>query len=224
MLDDGIFKNCKLSNNNGNLCRLCKDNYYLSGLDNLCYDNTDPSNIFYKCLLTDKNGEKCAQCVDNYYLGIGDYLCSKNQGCIFSKNENECIKCDDGFCLDLSNGKCKENDMIWEEDEKIYFKCNYTNEEGTKCEECIDGFIVNENGLCYNNNTCEEYSDGICIKCKDDYLGYFRSYCLNELFGCVEAMGENCLRCDDIFNFHNCTQCSEGYKIGANFYCVPENQ
>ena len=227
MLDDGIFKNCKLSNDNGNKCHLCKDNYYLSGSDNLCYDNTDTSNIFYKCLFTDENGEKCMQCVDNYFLGIGDYLCSKNQGCIYSKNENECIKCTDGFCLDLSSGKCKENNMIWEEEEKIYFKCNYTNEEGTKCEECIDDYIVNENGLCFNNNnsTCEEYNDdGICIKCKDGYPGDFRSYCLNELFGCVETLGENCLRCDDILNFHNCTECSEGYKIGANYYCVPENQ
>ena len=224
MIAEGIFKNCKISNENGNICHICKDNFYNSRLDNLCYDNTNNSNIFYKCLYTDKNGEKCNQCIDNYYLGTGDYLCTKNEGCIFSKNENECKKCDEGFCLDLSNGKCEENDMIWEENKKIYFKCNYTNEEGTKCEECVDGFMVSENGLCFNNNTCEEYIDGICVKCKDNFPGDFMSHCLNSLFGCVEILGENCLKCEDILNFHNCTECVEGYEIGANYYCVPQSQ
>ena len=53
MKDEGIFKNCKLSNNRGDLCNICKDNYYNSRLDNLCYDNTNKSDIFYKCLYTD---------------------------------------------------------------------------------------------------------------------------------------------------------------------------
>ena len=30
----------------------------------------------------------------------------------------------------------------------IYFKCNRTNEEGTACKICLDGFTSDENGLC----------------------------------------------------------------------------
>ena len=220
MKADGIFKNCKISNENGDLCYICKDNYYLSRKDYVCYDNTNISNSFYKCLYTDKYEEKCLECVDNYFLGLEDNLCTKNEGCILSKNENECIKCDEGYCLDLSNSKCEENDIIWKENKKIYFRCNYTNKEGTKCEECIDGLIADENGLFVDYLNCEEFIDGLCVKCKDYFKGDFKSFCLNNLFGCVETFGENCLRCDDILNFHNCTECMEGYKIGANYYCI----
>lgn len=223
MVAEGIFKNCKLSNDEGQLCHICKSNFYNSRLDYLCYDNTDISSIFYKCLYTDRNGEICNKCVDNYFLSLEDNLCSKNEGCLISKNENECIKCDEGYCLDLNNGKCEENDMVWEEDKKIYFRCNYTNEDGTKCEECLNGLSVDENGLCIDNINCEEFIDGKCVKCKDDFPGNFMSYCLNELYGCVETLGENCLKCDDILNFHNCTECMDGYQIGPNYYCIPNN-
>ena len=216
---NGIFKNCKLSNTNGDLCYICKDNFYNSRKDYLCYDNTNKSDIFYKCLYTDQFSEKCSECVDNYYLGGEDNLCSKNEGCLISKNENECIKCDDGYCLDLSNGKCEENDMIWEDSKKIYFRCNYTNEEGTKCEKCLNGTSADENGLCIDNINCEEFIDGVCVKCKDEFNGDFVSYCLNNIYGCVETLGENCLRCDDIFNFHNCTECMDGYEIDQNYFC-----
>ena len=135
MKDEGIFKYCKISNVKGNLCQICKDNFYISRLDYLCYDNTNKSNIFYKCLYSDENGEKCIECVDNYYIGKEDNLCTKNEGCLLSINEDECIKCDEGYCLDLINGKCQENDKIWEENKKIYFRCNYTNDEGAKCQD-----------------------------------------------------------------------------------------
>jgi len=80
--------------------------------------------------------------------------CTKNEGCLLSINENECIKCNIGYCLDVSNGKCEENDMIWEENKKIYFRCNYTNEEGTMCAECIDGLTVDDHGFCVDNINC----------------------------------------------------------------------
>ncbi len=220
MEDEGNFKNCKTSNEKGDLCYICKDNFYNSRMDHLCYDNTDKSNHFYKCLYTDINGEKCVKCIDNYFLGFEDNLCTKNEGCLLSRNENECIKCNIGYCLDVSNGKCEENDMIWEENKKIYFRCNYTNEEGTMCAECIDGLTVDDHGFCVDNINCEEFIEGICIKCKDNKYGNFRSYCLNEIYGCVETLGENCLICNDFLNFHNCTECMEGYEIGPNYFCI----
>ena len=54
--------------------------------------------------------------------------------------------------------------MIWEEDKKIYFRCNSTNEEGTKWSECIDGLTVDENGLCIDNINCDEFINGKMYK------------------------------------------------------------
>ena len=39
MEDKGIFKNCKISTNDGEFCYECKDNYYLNLTDRLCYEN-----------------------------------------------------------------------------------------------------------------------------------------------------------------------------------------
>ena len=37
--------------------------------------------------------------------------------------------------------------------------------------------------------------------------------CLNNVFGCVETLAENCLRCDNMFNFDECTECKKGYEF-----------
>ena len=50
-------------------------------------------------------------------------------------------------------------------DKKFYYHCNRTNKEGTACELCLNGFTLNENGLCIDKVSCKEEVDGKCIKC-----------------------------------------------------------
>ena len=55
-------------------------------------------------------------------------------------------------------------------------------------------------------------------------FGWFY-HCLNNVFGCVETILENCLECNDILDFDKCTICSNGYEINKdNNKCVKINE
>ena len=164
---EGKLENCKISTFIEGQCSLCKDNYYLNKTDYLCYDNTEKEGKFYKCDFTDYNGEKCDKCIKGYYLSSGDENCITVSNCKYSKNENECNVCDDTYCLDVKNNICVGNDYLENENQKIFIACNRTNEEGNKCELCIDGYEVDKNGYCVDSKRFEEKEDGICIKCRD---------------------------------------------------------
>ena len=104
------------------------------------------------------------------------------------------------------------------EEQKIYFNCNKTNEEGTECETCND-YSELINGICVNKNECAEEKDGECVKCNekshDDY-----NLCLNNFYGCVKTYVSNCSRCDNMFDFDECNECREGYKLDEYSNCV----
>ena len=206
------FKNCKYSIYGDS----CKNGFYLNKSDYLCYSNEE-KNEFYKCAVLSENGN-CVEYVDEYYSD-GDFKCTKIEGCQKSENENKCLKCYDYYCLDLKAGKCEENYYIEDENKKIYYRCNRTNKEGTGCEECIEDFYPNENGICVNENFCEERKkDGTCIKCKNDEDGIFF---LNNIYECVEVyFNDNCLVCNNILDFDNCTKCIDGYQLNENNECV----
>ena len=119
--------------------------------------------------------------------------------------------------------KCEDNDIIHSEEKKFYYRCNMTNEEGDACEICIDEFELNKNGLCIDKKNClEKNKDDTCKKCKnegDSYSIFF--YCLNNYFGCVENLyNENCVQCNDIFDFEKCTKCEEGYILNEKSQCI----
>ena len=213
------FKNCKYSDYNGIKCAGCRDNFYLSQIDNLCYDNSE-NNIFYKCAKTDINGTFCESCINDYFLGEKDKLCSKIEGCLISENENKCLECDEYHCLNKNNGKCFDNYYISEEEKNaIYFNCNKTNEEGTECEECINDNFEIINGLCYNIGGCEKIEDGKCVECKDWKENILSVFCLNKDFGCVEGYSLDCYRCDDL-DFNICNECQEGFEFNEFNDCV----
>ena len=44
--------------------------------------------------------------------------------------------------------------------------------------------------------------------------------CLNNVYGCVETNVDNCLRCDNILDFYECTECVEGYELNNDGECV----
>ena len=216
----GDLANCKYNYiYAGQKCEKCKKDFYLNKTDNICYSNKEKGE-FYKCETTDYYGNICSSCIDGYYFGYKYNLCTKIVGCekTDEEDENICAECDDNFyCLDKKTGKCETNDWIEDEDKKFYYRCNITNEEGNKCEICSYGFDLDENGNCVDMDNCVETNkDNTCKKCKNDDEG---SYCLNDIFGCVEIFDEFCLECNDILNLDACTKCIKGYEIDEDGIC-----
>ena len=210
------FKNCK-NGNNFSSCIECKKDFYLNQTDNLCYSN-ELRGKFYKCALTDRNGEFCVKCEEDYFISYKNNICSITDGCNIAKDENTCLECNEYHCLDSKTGKCQINQFIEDENQKIYYRCNITNEEGNSCEICKDGFNVNEEGFCIDEDHCLEKNDeGKCNKCKKGENGF---YCLNDIFGCVEINDENCLECNDILNMDKCSKCAEYYEVDEAGNCI----
>ena len=219
------FYGCKYTSFMDTYCVECKDHFYIRFNDSLCLDNTQKG-PFYKCSYSDDEGEFCDVCIDGYYLGSEDKQCTFIENCKYSENENKCLECDDYYCLDVKKQKCFENDFLEDENIKIYFACKKTNEEGTACEQCIEGYEINEEGYCIDVANCEERINGICVKCKNkiDFDGYLIKYCANEVFGCVETTYKNCIKCNNLKKIYACTECEEGYIINSFGDCVEPNK
>ena len=210
------FENCKSGYENG-FCYRCKDDFCHNQTDNLCYSNKDYGK-FYKCEVTDTEADHCVKCIEGYYLGIKDYKCNKVDGCIQSENENKCIECYETYFLNINTGQCIYNDKIVDKEKYFYYRCNRTDEEGNKCEECVDGFIKDEKGLCIDNeHYIEKNEDEKCIKCEN-------KYCLNDYFGCYKINYYNCLECNGILDFGKCSKCYEGYKLDEYYRCMTNGE
>ena len=218
LVKDNTFENCKSAIYNDTHCTECKNNFYLNLSDFLCYDNTKKDNIFYKCSITNGKATECEKCEKNYYLGLGNKKCSNIERCKFSENGDRCLACDETYCLDLNKNKCFDNDFLYEENKKFYIACNMTNEEGTACKECLEGYIIGEEGYCIDIERCEKKENNTCVKCKSDPSG-FPYYCANKYFGCIESYMTKCIKCDNIFDLFSCTECEEGYKISDDGFC-----
>ena len=212
------YKNCKMSYSNENYCQECKNDFYLSALNKLCYSNTENGPL-YKCAYSTDDGTECSECINNYFVGVKDLKCSKIEDCAVSENENKCVECDDYLCLNVKTQTCVTNyEAPKNDEEKFYYNCNKTNEEGTECEVCND-YSELVNGICFNNVECAEKKDEECVKCKEvDYDSFY--LCLNSFYGCVETYLSNCLRCDNMYNFNECTECMEGYELNNQAQCV----
>jgi hypothetical protein len=212
------FSNCLESTSLGERCLKCRNDYYMSAVDNLCYSNKEKGK-FYKCAMSTMDGKECYQCIDGYYTGLKDNKCTKAYVCLHSDEDHICQECRYDYCLNKKDGKCYKNYEINNADERVYYKCLNTDDEGKVCKKCADDFEVGENGLCINLNDCEEEEEESCNKCKK------RNYednllCANKYFGCVETLAENCLRCDDLEDLNSCTECLEGYELDYNYECV----
>ena len=213
---EGNFTNCKYTYD-GIKCERCHNNFYLNQTDFLCYSNEEFGD-FYKCQKTDENATICETCIEDYYLGHKDNKCTDMFGCELSENHNRCLECNYLFCLNQKTGKCEDNEEINKEEEKIYFRCQKTNEEATECEECVKNFTLNEKGLCIDEEQCiEKNENGKCLTCYNDEI---YSFCMNNDFECVETFVDKCLECNDILNFDKCTKCFDGYELDDNGYCV----
>ena len=215
-----FLKNCKSNSAfNEKICEACKDNYYLNRKKNLCLPNTE-KNKFYKCQVSNDNGDECVFCVKDYFIGRLDKKCSLIQGCLKSLDEGFCLKCDKDFCLD-NNGYCVDNYEIKEIDKKYIYRCSVLNKNGEGCLKCEKKELeINNDGLCYDKIHCEKFEKGKCIKCQKENPNGYYSYCLNKEFGCIDSFHKNCLRCDNVLNLDECTQCDIGYELDKEGNCV----
>ena len=209
------FENCKSTDYGGKYCHKCKANYYVNQTDHLCYSNIEKNDL-YKCTRLDLRGEFCISCENGYYYGFNDHKCSLIEGCDRSENEKKCLECDEYHCLDVKSGKCEDNTVIKSEEGKIYFRCNKTNEED-KCEICLKGLELNDEGLCVETEHCTKEINGVCVKCENNMKN---TYCLNSKFGCIETLYLDCLECEDYLNLNKCTKCKEEYMLDENFECI----
>lgn len=215
---DESLKNCK--HTEGYECRECKKNYYLDLTNNTCIDNTQDG-LFFKCAFGYTEKEYCELCEQGYFLGSEDNKCSLIDNCKISEDENTCIECDEYFCLDFKKGICVANDFIEKEEDIIYVNCIKTNEDGTACEKCMEGYEVGEEGYCINLESCIEEKNGECLKCTEEKSNDGFIYCANKILGCIETSFEGCSRCDDLLNLYNCTECLEGYeKLPGYINCL----
>ena len=222
-VESDIFKNCKYSDNLGEKCAFCKDDYYINLSDNLCYSNKEHGQ-FYKCAISAENEEKCTKCENGFYLGYGDYKCTNTEGCWISNNDNECQECESDYCLNKKTSMCEWNYLIEKEEQKVFFKCKMTNSDATACVECEERFEVGKDGVCVDNIDCDEIVAGECIKCRNiDEEGNF--HCLNKLYGCVETYTANCTKCDDNLDvLTHCTECEEGLVLDEYYSCVSDDK
>ena len=216
--EDSIFNNCKYSCDLEDKCCKCKDKSYLNRNDSLCYSNLEYG-PFYKCTETDEESKYCAECIETYFLGEQDYMCSKVEGCAVVQNEFRCSVCSDNYCLDENKGICIENDKVENDTYKIYFACNYTNEEGTACQQCLNGYEVNDEGYCVDVKRCieRENGNGVCLKCDEEY-------CSNDVFGCVKRHYSDCVRCNNLYDLYWCTECDKGFRINDVGGCTSEKE
>jgi len=142
---EGKYKNCQYGITD--FCLRCNNNYYLNRSNHLCYSNSE-KNDFYKCALTDFFGEHCFVCEEGYYLGSKDYKCSRVEDCDITEDLMRCSECRENFCLNAKTGLCIFNYEITDENKKFYYKCKRTNEEGNKCQVCMEGYSLDETGIC----------------------------------------------------------------------------
>lgn len=220
IIKDDNLKNCKEANDEGKICILCHDDFYLNQTNNLCYSNKEYGK-FYKCKKSSVTTDICEQCISEYYLGYQDKKCTHTVACVYSNEFNQCNRCDDDyFCLNLFNYTCENNEYISYPEKMIFYKCNITNKEGTKCDICKNNYEIGEEGYCYNNIDCELIENGKCAKCKEKNIYNFE-LCINKYFGCVEISVANCLRCDDPLDTETCTKCYDGYELTEDNHCIP---
>ena len=208
---EGLFENCR--NGNDYYCLSCKDDFYLKKKDYACLSNQEKGQ-FYMCTESSFYGDLCIGCLPGYFLGL-DYKCSNITGCVQSENGDTCLECNNNYCLDLSTQTCINNKKVENEKTSFYYKCSKTDEKGKKCESCITGYSLNEEGICVNDKGCKEKDEDEkeCKKCN-------KNFCLNKEFGCVLTDTKNCLECDDFLDFNKCTKCEKGFELDDDNECV----
>ena len=219
-IENDTYAHCLKGHYVGLNCIFCKENYYVNRSEGKCYDNTNENDKFYKCKSSDTWGEYCELCEDGYFLSWENRACSNVEACKIVNN-GKCVECIDGYCLDAKTNNCVDNEYLEDVDKKFYIACNRTNVEGTKCEICLEGYKLLDEGYCVDEEHCEIKDGDTCKKCITKYFNYgdVNYYCYNSVFGCIRFFTKGCLKCENLTDLYECTECDEGFKMNEYGYC-----
>ena len=225
-----------------NSCGICEPGYFPL-LENLfcfpcddlqygqegCKGECDGSNFYSSGFVT------CIECKEGYYNSEGKCLrCDfESSGCLSCSYEKEKDSDDKKFkcqkCLNnveyriYDNSKCVKCNQILDNCDKCHFVENEDN--NAICEECFDGFYLNEDGECIE---CENISiDGKhCYKCSSslnpDYCWCNPEYGLNSENECESCDEEGCQFCyfDKNNNEQMCASCESNKFIPGTNQCL----
>ena len=183
-------KNCEKYNLNNEDCLLCKENYFFINEDRRhCYNSLDFKNKYY----SENNNTIYYSC---------EYGVTNCEECI---NKTICTKCKDNYFFineerRICYNKIDKNKYYPEENNKIYFSCEYNL---PNCEECLNKYE--------------------CSKCKKGYffINEDRAKCYNiidekkyysENNGIIYYSCEHNLpNCEECLNKNECIKCKKGY-------------
>ena len=196
-----ITDNCEISYKGE--CLKCKENFVLVGSKDYYGTISDYPKIckslntedLQNCKsISDERGT-CLECQNGYYFSSQDKKCITEQNCAKSSFGN-CLYCNNGYYLNKKQQKCIKAGY----DNFLY--CKISN-DGTKCDECIDDYYFDQNGICVYSNFCAEGQSYSCNKCIDGY--YLTSY------GSICTTEKNCYSGRKDIGI--CTQCTTNYCI-----------
>lgn len=224
----------KFCNNCGNdyrKCSSCNTGFGIT-LDGICQKcPANCKNCFYPeiCYECEDGFERNLTIIDeNYYSGCIQYP----ENCAKCDREY-CQMCEEGYSFMVDKDGITHNNCV-----KCPNNCKQCSTDNTKCDECIQGFILNDDGKCdqcsEHCTECQRYdmcnrckSGSIvqgftCFKCPDHcnhcsipYLygtcddGYSVSYKNDETYGQCISCPKNCKECD--LETNKCLECNDGY-------------
>ena len=171
-------------------CEKCIGKYFLNS-SNLC------SSCDESCEECIDDFDKCTKCDDNHFLLENKcYNCSNN--CSIKEEDNcKCKECNKGFYADKYICKSCINNCD---------KCS----NSTKCENCKEGFFVNDEGECQSCSlNCFKKEEDNC-KCSECDKGFYvDKYICNS---CI-------VNCDKCSNATKCENCKEGFFANDEGIC-----
>ena len=157
----------------------------------------------------------CHKCDDKLFGNPG---CLKESGCNYYPEEKmlNCSMCKEGY-FSSSRG-CSPCAMK----NKGCKKCSGSDINNFKCQECFDGYVLN-NSLCQIME-CEEYPEitAGCLICKDKLDDYKqKSKCQSCKEGFFKTKDESCVFCkSNTIGGHGCEQCAYSNEENKEIECI----
>ncbi len=161
----------------------------------------DTASITQNCFIYEISTTVCQQCVPGYDLKQDKSCQSSIINCKIPINDSICKECIANH--DFANGECipieqsDPNCKTWNDDEK-------------QCDECVDGFYLDQ-GYCFENcsviencEACDETDRNECLYCYDGFELHentCQKHCLLYVENCTECNSDNelCISCDENF-------------------------
>ena len=153
------------------------------------------SDTLQNCKSINYDSGSCLECNTGYYFSSQDKKCILEKNCEKSFFGN-CLYCNYGYYLNKKQLKCIKI-------ESDFFSNCKISDDGTKCDECVEDYFLDQKGKCVYSNYCEEGQTFNCEKCREGY--YLTS------FGGVCTTEKNCY--NGRKDIGVCTECDTNYYI-----------